>query len=611
MCGIVGWIDWKRDLSSERATIEAMTKTLYWRGPDQQAVWVSPTAAIGHRRLIVIDPDGGVQPMVYEESRGRVVLAYNGEIYNFQELRQELQSLGHRFKTRSDTEVVLRGYLQWGEELPKKLNGIFAFAVWDERNRELLLVRDHLGVKPLFYAQIGESVFFASEMKALFAHPDINPEVDAEGLAELFVMGVRTPGHAVYRGIKEVLPGQLIRFTQRGKQESIYWELQSKPHTDDLKTTYLHIRELLKDTVKRQLVADMPVVSLLSGGLDSSGIAAIAAEEYRKQGKEPLRTFSVDFVNSERDFKENLMHRSLDTPWVKRVSEHAKTDHQLVIFNDEDLIQHLSISYRARDLPGSGNMDTSLYLLFKEMKKSATVALSGESADEVFGGYIWFHMKEMVEADTFPWAAVISHQDEPFSYLSEEMKKAIRPEEYIRTRYLEALQKVPRLDGEEKEEARMREVLYLNQKYFLLMLLERKDRMSMATGLEVRVPFCDYRLVEYVWNIPWKMKCVDEIEKGILRRAFADVLPHDVLYRRKSPYPSTYSPTYLQLIRDRLSAILNDAHSPLLPLVSTSKLRDFLKGIQGQEVSFQLLSFIERLIQIDSWMREYKVKVVL
>jgi asparagine synthase (glutamine-hydrolysing) len=611
MCGIVGWIDWERDLSGERTTIEAMTKTLYWRGPDQQGVWISPMAAIGHRRLIVIDPDGGTQPMVYEDPQGRVVLAYNGEIYNFRELRQELQSLGHRFQTRSDTEVVLRGYLQWGEGLPKKLNGIFAFAVWDERKRQLLLVRDHLGVKPLYYTQIGQTILFASEMKALLAHPEVKPEVDAEGLAEIFVMTVRTPGHGVYRGIKEVLPGKSIGFTSNGKHEEIYWELQSKPHTDDLETTFLYIRELLRDTVKRQLVADMPVVSLLSGGLDSSGIAAIAAEEYRKQGKEPLRTFSVDFVNSERDFKENLMHRSLDTPWVKRVSEHAKTNHQLVILNDQDLIQHLSINYRARDLPGSGNMDTSLYLLFKEMKKSATVALSGESADEVFGGYIWFHTKEMIEADTFPWAVFAMQQDHPFSYLSEEVQRAIRPKEYIRTRYLEALQKVPHLDGEGKAEARMREVLYLNQKYFLLMLLERKDRMSMATGLEVRVPFCDYRLVEYVWNIPWKMKCVDEIEKGILRRAFADVLPHDVLYRRKSPYPSTYSPTYLQLIRDQLSAILNDSHSPLIPLISAPKLREFLQGISDQDVSFHLVTFIERLIQIDSWLREYKVKVLL
>ncbi|MBH8605852.1 asparagine synthase (glutamine-hydrolyzing) [Thermoactinomyces sp. CICC 10522] len=610
MCGIAGWIDWEQDLRAKEEIIEKMTETLYWRGPDKQGIWVSERALLGHRRLIVIDRDGGAQPMVFEHPDGKIVLTYNGEIYNFQELRKELEGLGHHFATRSDTEVVLRSYLEWGAEMAKRLNGIFAFAVWDERVQELLLVRDHLGVKPLFYLKKGESILFASEMKAILAHPDVKAKVGIEGLTELMLGMIRTPGHGIYEGIREVLPGHLIRFRRNGSWEHTYWQLESHPHLDNLPTTVTKLRELLYDIVKRQLVADQPVVSLLSGGLDSSGLAAIAAQEYRNQGKEPLRTFSVDFENSEQDFKANEFHLSLDTPWVRRVSEHAKTEHQIVVLNDRQLLDNLEINYRAHDLPAMGNMGTSLYLLFKEMKKSATVSLSGESADEVFGGYAWFHKKEIWEANTFPWMVFLQN-DKQNHLLSPELTEKLNPYEYVEERYQEAIARVPRLHGEDETNARMREIFYLHLKYFLTMLLERKDRMSMATGLEVRVPFCDHRLVEYVWNIPWEMKCVDEIEKGILRRAFAEVLPQDVLYRRKNPYPATYSPVYSRALRKRLLSIIDDKTSPLVPLIDRSKLKEIVQGMTTNPITYPNITMLERFILLDAWLREYNVQICL
>jgi asparagine synthase (glutamine-hydrolysing) len=607
MCGITGWIDWNGDLTRQEAVIACMADTLSHRGPDAHGQWLSPHAALSHHRLIVIDPETGGQPMVYQQRERTYAVSYNGEIYNFRELRSELESYGHSFRTRSDTEVLLHAYVEWGEACVEHLNGIFAFGLWDEQKQRLLLVRDHLGVKPLYYAQRGGAVLFASELKALLAHPLVRAEVDADGLAELLTFP-HTPGSGVYRNVHELRPGHMAVCTENGIHISRYWSLRSAPHTDDVATTAEYIRTLLEDTVRRQLIADVPVVTLLSGGLDSSRLTALAAREFKQAGKE-LHTYSIDFVDSAQHFHNTPLHVSLDAPWVQRMSTHVGSKHHTIMVDTPALIESLLVPMRSCDFPTAGQMTSSLYLLFKAMKQDATVALSGESADEVFGGYPWFHNEAILNAQTFPWLpAFMGPMQHAMDWLSPDIVQKVRPTEYIARQYRQAIAEVPRLDGEDARAARIREMFYMNLTRFLPFLLERKDRMSMATGFEARVPFCDYRLVEYVWNIPWEIKTVGSIEKGILRRAFEHVLPEDVLYRRKSAYPTVQHPAYDAATRQWTHQILSDSNEPIHALINAQVVR---AAVENQAPGIAIVSLFERIIQVNEWLKEYRVTLAL
>ncbi|GHO85821.1 asparagine synthase (glutamine-hydrolyzing) [Dictyobacter formicarum] len=613
MCGITGWIDWEEDVTRQSAVIEAMAATLRYRGPDAKGIWLSPRAAFAHRRLMVIDPAGGAQPMVYTSGSRTYAITYNGEIYNFRELRSELESRGHTFGTKSDTEVILHAYVEWGEEFTRHLNGIFAFGLWDEQRQRLLLARDHLGVKPLFYAQRGSAVIFGSELKALFAHPRVQPEIDRDGIADIFGAGViHTPGFGYFHDVHEVRPGYQLVFERERTRASQYWSLRSAPHPDDLETTAQRIRALLKDTVKRQLIADVPVVSMLSGGLDSSGLTALAASEFRSEGKQ-LNTYSIDFVDSAAYFTGNDMRPSLDGPWVTRVSEHAMTRHHTVTVDTPELLENLLVPLYAHDVPTMGQIETSLYLIFKAMKEQATVALSGESADEVFGGYPWYYYDEVLTTNTFPWLTMFGRNGSMRSLpslLSNDVMRQANPQEYIARRYQEALAEVPRLEGEDAEAAKRREIMYMGLTRWLPILLDRKDRMSMAVGFEVRVPFCDYRLVDYVWNIPWQMKTIDNIEKGILRRAFQDTLPDDARMRRKSAYPSTQHPSYIKGVCDWALQIINDPNAAVRPYINVDTYRAFAdknNPVLSQDFA---IGPLERLIQLETWLKEYHIKFI-
>lgn len=614
MCGITGWIDWEVDLTMQRPVLEQMTAQLSRRGPDAAGIWLSTCAGLGHRRLIVVDPEGGGQPMVRYRGDKSFTITYNGELYNSMELRQELEARGHTFLTRnSDTEVLLMAYLEWGPDCLERLNGIFAFGIWSEDERSLFLARDRLGVKPLFYARRGSALVFGSELKALLAHPGIEPEVDAGGLAEIFVMGPsRTPGHGVFRGVTEVRPGHCALYTPHGFRQWQYWSLVSRPHEDDLETTASRIYHIFRNAVERQLVADVPVCTFLSGGLDSSAITAFAARAFKEAGQEELRTYSIDYVGNEQHFRPDYFQPNSDSSWVSLVSRHLDTNHRQILVDTPELMKALVPAVRANDLPGMADIDSSLLLFCGEVKKEATVALSGESADEVFGGYPWFHSEEALSGNTFPWVRMIR---ERASLLSLELVEQIRPEEYVSRRYREALEEVPGLPGEDEAEARVRRLFYLNITRFMPTLLDRKDRMSMAVGLEVRVPFCDHRLVEYVWNIPWWMKNYQGQEKGILRRALSGVLPHEVLSRRKSPYPKTHHPAYLEATRRWLLDILNQPESPILPLINVEAVRR-LAGSDTRAMSMpwfgQLMNLPQLfayLAQVDTWLRVYRISI--
>ncbi|MFA4884441.1 MAG: asparagine synthase (glutamine-hydrolyzing) [Desulfotomaculaceae bacterium] len=615
MCGITGWVDWEADLTSQGHILDGMVDTLSRRGPDASGTWLSPHAAIGHRRLVVVDPTGGGQPMTRSRGDKVYTVTYNGELYNTLELRHELENLGNTFLTRnSDTEVLLLAYMQWGAACVERFNGIYAFAIWSEADQCLFIARDRLGVKPLFYTQQGSIFVFGSELKSLLAHPAVRPVVDIEGLAEIFIMGPsRTPGHGIYRGVAELRPGCCLLYDKNGSRLRRYWSLESRPHPDDLNTTAARVRELFTDTVERQLVSDVPVCTFLSGGLDSSAITAIASAAFKRESLGTLHTYSVDYAGNERHFRPDHFQPNSDAQWIGRVVDYLGTSHQVIEIDNFELADALVPAALANDLPGMADIDSSLYLFCREIKKEHTVALSGESADEIFGGYPWFHSKDAVRANTFPWVRLLR---ERLRFISPELAAQLQPEKYVEQRYREALAEVPRLSGEDRFEARMREISYLNITRFMQTLLDRKDRMSMGVGLEVRVPFCDHRLVEYVWNIPWAMKSCDSMAKGILRRALDGMLPGDVLKRSKSPYPKTHNPEYLVAVRNMVLHILDDPNSPLLPLVNADAVRSLAEsdGAAFDRPWFgQLMrgpQFLAFLIQVDAWLRTYRVSIV-
>lgn len=612
MCGIAGWIDWDKNLNKNKEILEEMGETLNPRGPDEGGSWTSPDAAFVHRRLIVIDPEGGKQPMVRHCGNRTFVLVYNGELYNTQDLRNTLENRGHVFNSNSDTEVLLVSFVEWGPECVNHLIGIFAFAVWDLQQKELFMARDHLGVKPLFYIKKGANLIFASEIKAILAHPEVHAQVDAQGLAEIFALGpARTPGIGVFKGIEELKPGHSLALNSKGISISCFWSLRSRPHEDSFEDTVDTIRIMFNDAVKRQLVSDVPVCTLLSGGLDSSAISAVAAAEYSLEGQ-TLNTYSVDYKGNDKFFQANDFQPDPDAPWAQKMSDFLSTNHHKVYLETARLADELVAAVSARDLPGMGDVDSSLLLFSKEIKKNATVALSGECADEIFGGYPWFWREDSVGADTFPWSLKLRERVE---WLSPELREYCRPDEYAAMRYAEALEEVPRLPGEDPREARIREIFYLTITRWMPVLLDRKDRMSMATGLEIRVPFCDHRLVEYLWNVPWEMKTYKQREKGIFRKALENTLPETILYRKKSPYPKTHDPNFLYATRNSVLEIFRNPESRINGLVN----KEEIKSLAGASSDFDIPWFgqlmrlpqlFAYLVQVETWFKRYNVSII-
>lgn len=637
VCGITGWVDYGRNLLSDHAAVRMMTGQMALRGPDAEGIWVDRHVGLGHRRLAVIDLVRGSQPMTVDRD-GAVVaaLTYSGEVYNFRELRAELIARGHAFRSHSDTEVVLRAYLEWGEQFVERLNGMYAFGLWDSRAERLLLVRDRMGVKPLYYMPTPDGVLFASEPKGILAHPSVSAVVGLDGLRELLTF-TKTPGSSIYHGMREVGPGHVIKVERGGVHVQRYWALTAAEHRDDQQTTVRRIRELLDDIVARQLVADVPLCTLLSGGLDSSAIIALAGATLGRD-EHKMHSFAVDYVGQTERFRPDGLRGTPDTPFAHEVAQHVAAIHRDIVLDSADLTDPL---YRAQvlaanDSPfGTGDMYTSLYLLFRAVREHSVVALSGESADEVFGGYSWFHDPQVVRADTFPWLAAFggraderaqgSHDSasarvsarpmsglvDISSLLDRDLLRILDLKSYQQDTYRQALGEVEHLPGENAMERRMREVCYLHLTRFVQYLLDRKDRMSMAHGLEVRVPFCDHRLVQYVYNVPWALKTFDGREKSLLRAAVADLLPLSVLQRRKSPYPSTQDSSYQRALNEQVTEVLTDSTSPILDLLDRKHAPELLLPKRGSDESPLQRRGAELVLALDRWLRHYPIRLDL
>lgn len=609
MCGIGGFVDYERDARRGGPILHGMKRTLTPRGPDAEGTYFDEDAALVHRRLIVIDPEGGKQPM-HSPDRNTIII-YNGELYNTPELRTELMSRGHEFVGHSDTEVLLHAYLEWKTDAFARLNGIFAFAIWEKRERRLTLCRDRLGVKPLFFAPIRNGLTFGSTIDTVLCHPEIEPVIDEDGLRTLLLLGpARPPESGVFRQIKSLLPGHFAVLTPENFTDHVYWQLEAHEHEDDLPTTIERTHTLICDAARRQLVSDVPLACFLSGGLDSSILSMLAAKDYAARG-ETLHTWSVDYRDNDKYFIKSIFQPNSDDSYIDQMVDFLGTHHHRVVLEPEALCAALLPATDARALPGMADVDSSLLLFCAAVKRSGTtVCLSGECADELFGGYPWYHREEILFEDTFPWSRSVGLR------LGLLTPDAVRNgEEFVRQHYRDTCDRAPKLSSDDKKAARMREMFVLNLDWFMATLLDRKDRMSMYSGLEVRVPFCDHRIVEYAYNMPWDFKSLEGREKGIVRRAFANELPKEIVYRKKSPYPKTFHPVYTRLCADYVRRIFEDNTSVAASLFDRNAVQKLMQRPESLAEPWfgQLMrtpQIFAYIIQLDRWFRHYHVKIV-
>lgn len=615
MCGFVGFTNLKKDFKYEKEIdlLKKMNNTLSKRGPDEEGFYINNYICMAHKRLIVIDPKNGKQPMIEKYSFGDYAIVYNGQIYNTKELKETLIQNGFTFNGHCDTEILLKSYIYYGNSVVKHLNGIFAFAIWNSKNKELFLARDHFGVKPLFYTILNNTLIFASELKAIFEYPGIEKVLNNQGLSELFGIGPsHTSGTTIFKNINELKPAHYAIYNDSGLHIQRYWKLISKPHSDTLKQTCEKIKFLLNDSITRQLISDVPLCTFLSGGLDSSIITKFAADYYKKENLPPLNTYSIDYVDNDKNFVKSDFQPNSDSYYINLMTKNLYTNHHSIIIDTPELAKYLEDAMIARDMPGMADIDSSLLLFCKNVKKEMTVSLTGECADEIFGGYPWFFREDSLNSATFPWSIAISERQK---LLNPYISNKINLREYIDYRYNESLAEVDILDSDSKETAEKRKISYLTLNWFMQTLLDRSDRMAMYNGFELRVPFCDYRLAQYVWNIPWEMKSLNGREKGLLRYICHDFLPEEIVDRKKSPYPKTHNPTYLTKVKGMLTNIMKNNNAPINYILNKNYILDILET-NGKAFSRpwfgQLMTgpqLMAYLCQVNMWLEKYQPKI--
>lgn len=612
MCGIAGFIAFDRDnRGGDWGDIGGqMGDCLAHRGPDDRGVWQGRAGVLAHRRLAVIDPERGRQPMTRVQDEVSYTIIYNGELYNTPQLRKNLVNLGYSFETTSDTEVLLTAYMAYGAEVSSHLEGIYAFVIWDGGRNQFFACRDRFGVKPFFYGWAEDGTFvFGSELKALFRYPYLKPRMDMAGWCEVLGLGpARSPAVGVFAGVKALEPAHQLVISQGRLVDSCYWALESRVHQESYEDTVAHTKELLSGAIERQLVSDVPLCTFLSGGLDSSIITAVAALDYQRRGLPPLETYSFDYVDNKKYFKATAFQPDADWPWVERMQTHFGTNHRVLTCPIPELVDLLEEATVSKDLPGMADVDASLLYFCRQVAERQVVALSGECADELFGGYPWFQREDLLYANTFPWSKDVEARRSVFL---PRLWNSLGVTDYVQYRYQQSIDSTPYLDGETGEARRRREVGWLNLNWFMSTLLARKDRMSMASSLEVRVPYCDHHLMEYVWNVPWEMKAKGGVRKQLLRDAAQGLLPEDVRNRPKSPYPKTHNPLYEQLMSAKLQEILADPNAPIHGLVDKKALETGLlvnAGDYGRPWFGQLMAgpqMLAYLVQLNSWMEGF------
>ncbi|MGE5455618.1 MAG: asparagine synthase (glutamine-hydrolyzing) [Ignavibacteriales bacterium] len=602
MCGFVGWINNKNKIRNKRNTLKKMNETLSKRGPDSTGYYFSNNALLGHKRLAIIDIENGKQPMHFD----KYTIIYNGELYNTEVIKKDLIQKGYTFDTTCDTEVLLKAYVHYKEKVLDIIEGIFAFAIYS--SNEVFIARDRLGVKPLFYTKKGSNFIFASEIKAILKSDIIKPIINKKSLLELFALGPsKTPGSGIFKDIYELKPGHCLKYRKNKIKIYQYWNIKNEEFTDTFDECKNKIRNMLEGAIERQMISDVPIATLLSGGLDSSIITAVCAKKM-KEKELSLSTYSIDYEDNKKYFKGNDYQVAEDNYYIDLISNKYNTIHNYKVITQRELADTLKEAMIAKDLPGMADIDSSLYWFSEQIKKEHSVVLSGECADEIFGGYPWFYKEELLKSKHFPW---IRNLDERSKLLNKDIRGCLNLEKYALKQYNKTIKEIPKVKN--KLEQKYRNLFYINMKWFMSTLLDRKDRMTMRTSLEVRVPFADHKLVEYLWNVPWEYKYYQNREKGLLREAFKDLLPEEVLYRKKNPYPKTHNPEYARMVSNLLKKRLKNKESAIYKIFDIDSVNNLIKtyGSEYKSPWFgQLMTgpqLIAYLYQFDLWIEEYNI----
>ena len=612
MCGICGYINSKEKVKSDNI-IKNMANEMSKNSPEALNIYINSNIALGYSRTSVIDLLNGNQPMSYEYDSNIYTIVYSGNLYNSDEIKKDLINQGFDFKTTSDAEVVLVSYIAYKEKCLEKFSGIYSFVIHTQKNNTLFLARDRLGVKPLFYTISNNTLIFASEIKAILKHPFIKAKIGEKEIMELIGLGpAHNPGNTYFKDIYELKAGHFATYSDINFNTYCYWDLKTENFEDDIYTTISKTKELVTASLKRQLISDVPVCTMLSGGLDSSVLTALAKQENSK-----LSTFSIDFTGNDTAFESNAYQPTQDSEFVKIMSKYLDTNHKVIYFKNEDLFHMLKDSMIARDMPGMADIDASMYVFCKAISENGfKVAISGECSDEIFGGYPWYYREKLVNYDSFPWALSDDIRD---NLLKKDLCKNYNIKEYIKESYDNTINSVV-LNSSNELENKFRKTNYLTIKWFMNTLIERTDRTSKASGLEVRIPFADHKIFEYIYNAParYKLGLVhnnEPVEKYLLRKAFEGDLPKEVVYRKKSPFPKTYGKDYLALVENEIRNILANKNNPIHEIVDIEYLNKILEtngNVLKENWFGQLMTYpqtLAYLIQINMWLEEYNVNI--
>ena len=615
MSGIAGFCNFEYDYTHNGTfytkILNNMHDRLSHRGNDWFGHYLNKHIGLSQAHLNIYDSENTCPSVSFFFREQEYAIIYDGEIYNTDELISDLKQAGYTFTTSSDSELIFYAFLHYGVTFVNRLNGIFSFAIWDNNRKQLYLYRDRIGAKPLFYYSDKNQFVFASEPKALFCYPDVHPQLNMTGLQELLGIGpARTAGNGIFEHVYEVLPGHYMCYDKNGFSDHTYWDLFACEHTDNYDTTVEKVSWLVRDAVKRQMNSNTLICTFLSGGIDSSIVTAITASHLKETGR-TLDTFSFDFKENDRYFQSNIFQPERDIPYVNVMLKHYNTNHTYLECDEITLADTLDAAVDARDYPGMADVDASLLYFCSLVKQHNKVALTGECADEIFNGYPWFYRPELLHCDGFPWSSDISART---LFLKEEWIADLDLKNYSYDKYQTSLSDAPVLYDENSEERRRRQIAYLNIKWFMQTLLDRMDRTGMYSGLTARIPFADYRIIEYVFNVPWEMKYRNGVEKSLLRDAAANLLPPELLYRKKSPYPKTYHPGYEQALCTRFKSIIQNPNAPIAGLIDSKKALRFMESPKeyGKPWYGQLMAgpqLIAYFIQLNYWMEKYHLSL--
>jgi asparagine synthase (glutamine-hydrolysing) len=575
MCGIAGYINFHQS-STSPANLRRMMDVISHRGPDGQGVFEDATAHLGHRRLSIIDVGGGHQPMSNET--GSVWITYNGEIFNHADLRPELERAGHRYTTRCDTETIVHAYEEYGVDCAAKFRGMFSFAIWDAERKRLFCVRDRLGIKPFYYYSNSRVFAFASEIKALLQHPEISAEFEEQLLPEYLALGYTSGDRTLFRGIRKLMPGHTLVVDAQTGAINIrrYWDVpeagEIEHKSDD--EWIGECRTRLEKAVQSRLMSDVPLGMFLSGGVDSSAIAALM----KRMRTEPVKTFAVGY--EERQYSE--------LSYARTVSQAIGTDHHEVVIGMEDFFNTLPRLVWHEDEPISWPSSVSLYFVSRLASEHVKVVLTGEGSDELFAGYHRYqhYLVNRRWADAYrfvpgPLRSAVRRFLAGSRLLSADSRRKLQHTFLGREGSVESLQLDNFYAAFSREELQamhaggdayssyvgywnsrqgsvLSQMLYADQKTYLVELLMKQDQMSMASSIESRVPFLDHPFVEFAARVPDGLKIRNGSGKYIVKRAVEDVLPHDIIYRKKMGFPTPLRQWLLDGRAEPLFALLLD-----------------------------------------------------